>query len=371
MRILDLQKDFCVTQPQLPESYRCHNDVINIANSLIQYNVDRSPEEGFLASLKVPYSGRALFCYGFETFDDEANYIAKEIPEKRRNDRYDCVVLARNKKLLNVILLALKKHGISTYTSVHKYEFHTAPFVMLQSMLRLANNHNDRISLLRLTASFKNLVGLELDNKSVISRASLNGENLLRAWFQEASGLAIDNATQQFLKVGVKPLFESLDYDTFSNNFIEWFVSRNIDSQEIVLLDDFDEEFVAWKEFLLDISHKCRDDSVDLHKFLSELDANSKKSDGPSNAVPCYTLQETKGMEFPHVYLAGLVEDYLPSCLASKKDDSCAAIQEERRNCFLAITRAQKSLTLTYSKSVFGEPKNPSRFLREMGFKIL
>jgi len=82
--------------------------------------------------------------------------------------------------------------------------------------------------------------------------------------------------------------------------------------------------------------------------------------------VPCFTIHVAKGMEFDHVYLVGLVEDQLPSWSAVKKGADSHEMQEERRNCFVAVTRTQESLTLTYSREVFGWTKRPSRFLKEM-----
>ena len=72
-------------------------------------------------------------------------------------------------------------------------------------------------------------------------------------------------------------------------------------------------------------------------------------------------------MEFRHVYLIGLGEDQLPSFQSIKKGSASREMQEERRNCFVAITRAQVSLTLTHAGEYFGWPKKPSRFLSEMG----
>ena len=63
----------------------------------------------------------------------------------------------------------------------------------------------------------------------------------------------------------------------------------------------------------------------------------------------------------------GLVEDQLPSWAAVKKGGDSPQMEEERRNCFVAITRAKEKLTMTYSKNVFGWDKQPSRFLYEMG----
>ena len=103
-----------------------------------------------------------------------------------------------------------------------------------------------------------------------------------------------------------------------------------------------------------------------LNVLLQGLDLRSKTPSTPHGAVPCYTIHAAKGAEFQHVYLVGMVEDQLPSWQAVKKGSSSHEIQEERRNCFVAITRAQESLTLTYSREVFGWNKKPSRFLREM-----
>ena len=71
-------------------------------------------------------------------------------------------------------------------------------------------------------------------------------------------------------------------------------------------------------------------------------------------------------MEFCHVYII-MVEDQLPSWAAVKKGPQSDEMQEERRNCFVAITRTEESLTITSSQRMFGWSKAPSRFLIEMG----
>ena len=81
------------------------------------------------------------------------------------------------------------------------------------------------------------------------------------------------------------------------------------------------------------------------------------------------TIHSAKGMEFDHVYLVGLVEDQLPSFQSIKRGPDSREMQEERRNCFVAITRCQESLNLSYAREYFGWPKRPSRFLKEMGLE--
>ncbi|WP_183860152.1 ATP-dependent helicase [Pectinatus brassicae] len=68
-----------------------------------------------------------------------------------------------------------------------------------------------------------------------------------------------------------------------------------------------------------------------------------------------------------YVFLIGLVEDELPSFQSIKKGNSSREMEEDRRNCFVAITRTKKSLFLSYSKSYYGWNKKTSRFLSEIG----
>jgi DNA helicase-2/ATP-dependent DNA helicase PcrA len=121
-----------------------------------------------------------------------------------------------------------------------------------------------------------------------------------------------------------------------------------------------------WRELVQTIGDRLGD-GMTLEAFLQEMDLAPKVPPAPPNATRCLTIHSSKGMEFEHVYLVGLVEDQLPSFQAVKKGAESRELQEERRNCFVAITRAQESLTLTYAGKYWGWPKAPSRFLSEMG----
>jgi DNA helicase-2/ATP-dependent DNA helicase PcrA len=135
-------------------------------------------------------------------------------------------------------------------------------------------------------------------------------------------------------------------------------------------LDDNEFEFLeesdTWHELVSEVVSEFGRDQVTLNVLLQGLDLRAKTPSPQKGAIPCYTIHGAKGAEFHHVYLVGLVEDQLPSYWAVKKGPDSHEIQEERRNCFVAITRAENSLTLTYSQEVFGWGKAPSRFLTEM-----
>ena len=72
-------------------------------------------------------------------------------------------------------------------------------------------------------------------------------------------------------------------------------------------------------------------------------------------------------LEFDHVYLIGMAQEVFPSYRALRRGRRSEQVEEERRSCFVAITRARETLTLTRAREYFGYPKGPSQFLGEMG----
>jgi DNA helicase-2/ATP-dependent DNA helicase PcrA len=104
-----------------------------------------------------------------------------------------------------------------------------------------------------------------------------------------------------------------------------------------------------------------------LDQFLQELSLRSKEPAPPKNAVQLMPIHSAKGKEFGYVYVVGLAEDLMPSFQSRKKGDQSPEMEEERRNCFVAITRAREALVLSWADRYRGHMKAPSRFLSEMG----
>jgi len=126
------------------------------------------------------------------------------------------------------------------------------------------------------------------------------------------------------------------------------------------------EEREVWDSLVREITWALGQD-IALDAFLHELQMRSKESLPKGDVIRLFTIHASKGKEFAHVYLIGLVEDELPSFQSIKKGDKSPEMEEERRNCFVAITRTSKSLTMSYAQVYRGWRKQPSRFLREMG----
>ncbi|MEW8394298.1 MAG: ATP-dependent helicase [Candidatus Thiodiazotropha sp.] len=371
-RIQALRDDFGVSELQLPENYRCPPLVIELANALIERNLNRSAGKKPLKAVKQGNSGDVLRIYHFNSVDEEAVWIAQDISQRNKEERVNCAVLARTKKLLDLAGRKLEEAGVPVYFAARKDEFKSAPLRMLHAILRLVNSREDKQSLARLSKAYYELEGISIELAPVLSRASADDKDLLRSWLDEVKHRnVLEERTRHLLEADIKPLLNSLNYRVFADTLFEWVEARQASTQpDENAFNEFEEEREVWKILLAEITKKFEGEDVSLHQLLHELDLTSKTPPKPLEAVPCFTIHASKGMEFEHVYLMGMVEDQLPSWAAVKKGDNSLEMQEERRNCFVAITRAQESLTMTFSARVFGWAKQPSRFLREMGIEL-
>ena len=168
--------------------------------------------------------------------------------------------------------------------------------------------------------------------------------------------------TQPLLDTLRNDLLDRGKYHEFIKNTFAWRdrTSRVAD----IHCDEESQERNIWSSLTTEIRHHLGADPP-LSQFLQQLDLRQKTSPPSAGDVQCLTIHLAKGKEFRHVYLIGLAEEQLPSFHAVR--GGLAAMEEERRNCFVAITRVQSSLTLTHADSYFGWAKQPSRFLQEMG----
>ena len=106
--------------------------------------------------------------------------------------------------------------------------------------------------------------------------------------------------------------------------------------------------------------------NAELSEVVQGLALRSKEPPKGPNTVGLLTVHGSKGLEFQTVYLLGLAEGVMPSWQSLKKGDASPEMEEERRNCFVAITRTEKRLILTAAKKYRGWNKEYSRFLSEM-----
>ncbi len=367
-RLKSLRDDFHMSVLQLPENYRCPPAVIEAANKLIKHNPDRDLNKSISVAGKQKGGDGDIRVCSFSAFEAESQWVAADIAGRSRNADCDFVVLARTRQLLEQILLALRAQNIPSYIAMRKDEFATSRMIWLHSMLRLANSRQDREQLRRVCKSYSDLEGASLNVKDIISEAAAEEGDYLRAWQRAALRQEyLPGETKRLLAESVTRLADNLDFQTFIKDSFVWFEGLlDFSTETWETSPEYFEEKTTWEELQTEIFREFDLEQATLNVLLQGLDLRSKTSIPPANAVPCFTIHASKGLEFGHVYLVGLVNDQLPSWRAVKKGIASKEMQEERRGCFVAITRAQKTLTLTYAEEVFGRHRQPSVFLREM-----
>ena len=129
--------------------------------------------------------------------------------------------------------------------------------------------------------------------------------------------------------------------------------------------DNLQEDLSAWRRISAEIRDTQKDTTLD--QFVDELHLRSKEPTPLRDAVSLMTIHGAKGREFDTVYLIGLAEDVLPSFHSLQRGEGSSELEEERRQCFVAITRAKRRLILSHARRYRGWHKAPSRFLKEMG----
>lgn len=373
-RLDELRSLFNMTSLELPQNYRCPTAIIDIANKLIAHNSNRS--KGTLPSgvLQPNPHPQPVRVKSFTSPDAEAEWVAREVTKIPLASREFCAVLARTKNLVERVAQALTVQGVAVTLSVKKNEFLSSPFKWLHSMLRLANSRGDKEQLRRICSAFYDLEGIKIVPHDVVAASSAMGGDLFRALVGEvlARKASLDPYCVRLFGAPATELADRMDYKQFETSALEWFGflsigDRSIPDESIEAFTDYEEELQVWRDLCATVGRRHAMDNPSLNLLLQELDLMPKQAPAPPNAVRCYTIHTAKGMEFEDVFVVGMADDILPSYQSLKKGPQSREVQEERRNCFVAITRTKRCLTLTRSQNYFGYEKMPSRFLREMG----
>jgi DNA helicase-2/ATP-dependent DNA helicase PcrA len=377
-RLKEFRRDYFpqdVSPPviQLPMNYRCPSEIVELANNLIRHNflrtTDKKPLEAFRPGLE---KDTVRLLPGFSDFEAEAAGVAKDVKGLHSNHLGAIVILGRNRRLLDGVEMALQKEGLPAAISQRKDEFDSTPFIWLHSILRLANDGQNRSYLEAVCGSFAQLTQVEINAEEVISQAQASPIGYLQNWIRLASQKATNDLVREIVSEMSRTLARSRDFQAFSGAALAWFSeliqlrrhTENDPSRETFAR--YEEERLVWEELMGEIK-RIFGEELTLETFLQELQMRSKEPTLKPNTVILMTIHGAKGKEFDHVYLIGLVDDELPSFQSKKRGDKSPEMEEERRNCFVAITRTMKTLTLSYAKKYKGWPKAPSRFLFEMG----
>ena len=363
-RFTALRRDYEISVVQLPQCYRCPEPIITLANRLIAHNVER-------ISSKMPIAARNdanLHCdvvryKEFASPEQEAAFVSADIAV-RGVRAADCVVLGRTAKLIERVAAALGDDGYEACVNRRKSQFESPAVRVLVEALRLANARHDRHILRRLCLAWDSLTGGILEPDAVAAAAALVGGDFLRAWADAAAGNGSGSAANVVERIQAD-LVDSLAFPAI----VDWFFEQGWKSWNGNGTGNLTaEEVKTWQILHKDIAREYNG-NLTLNVYLQKMDLSSKMPDPGPNAVRCLTVHGAKGLEFKHVYLIGMAQEVFPSFQALRTGPQSRELEEERRNCFVAITRAEKTLTITRSQHYYGYSKQPSQFLAEMGLR--
>jgi DNA helicase-2/ATP-dependent DNA helicase PcrA len=358
--------DYSALVIQLPTNYRCPAAIVEAANRLVVYNAQRTTSKKPLVAgkteLKYPPSEHIRLMV-FESDEEEAAGIAKEIAEHGKSRWGSTAVLGRTKALLEQMNKALHEKGVPSVIAQRRDDFLSAQFRWLVAVLRQFTRPLDRRNLAVLIEAFNRLTGLAIPVQQIITEAETTGRSYIIIW--------LETTGRQTLKPSINSLLAHIAGAANDASLIKKALDEILAeiARELTGPDadaDLEEDMAAWREISRDISsHLGR--NVPLDQFLQELQLRSKEPTPKPDTVTLMTIHGAKGREFDFVYVIGLAEDVMPSFQSKKKGDASPEMEEERRNCFVAITRTKECLVLSRGQSYRGWQKEPSRFLVEMG----
>ena len=358
-RLQELKLNYKPEIVQLPENYRCPSEIVEIANRLIEHNTDRIDSK--IAGVSHNVVPGVISLCDFEDLECELEGLSTEIARIEKNRRATCLVIARTNKMLVQAKQVLLSHNIDAEIVSKSQDFFSTVFQFVYLILKLYNSPESKSILNKLCAVATSLNGITLSAEEIATRSSVDGSGLLRTFFNYAS---ISTILEPVCILADANLFETINYREFIKSALEYFESQHSELPIDERYPDYSSDKSEWGK----ISHEIKQshgEHVGLHVFLQEMDLTPKEKSLPRTCVRLQTVHTAKGMEFEHVYVIGLAEDQFPTYFSKKNGDS--AVEEERRNCFVAITRASKTLYLSYARKYNGWSKEPSRFLREMG----
>jgi len=357
-RLLALREDFGMGVLQLPENFRCPPVIIQLANNLISHNQTRSEGKEPLIARKTATKSPVLKVQMFDNENDEVAMIPTVINETGWYVE-DCAVLARSTKLLQRAARALSDSGLVPYVAQRKNEFECASVSWMHAVLRLANARHDREFLRRICVAWKAFTGVIIEVEDVEAAAALNGGDFLRAWVDDVSAKVNSGEHHELLSRVSHDLVDRLAFV----ELLEWFWTQKWLDDEVET-----EEMKTWQDLHGALLREHSPENVTLHLYLQEMDLKSKAAAQLPGSIPCLTVHGAKGLEFKHVFLIGMADEVFPSYQAVKKGADSPEIEEERRNCFVAITRVEETLNISWAGTYNGFHKKHSRFLEEMGF---
>ncbi len=354
---------------KLEQNYRSTGKILDAANGVISHNSSRHGKSLWTDGDE----GERIECCKVNDQNAEARYICSAI-EKAVSDgaKYsDHAILYRVNAQANSIETVLAKSGMPFRVLGGTRFYDRKEIKDIIAYLCLICNHGDDLRLKRIVNEPKRKIG-DAAIEAAAQIASENGISLFEAMRRSAEFLYLKNYTAKF--VAFTEMIEELTElgETCSvSELIERTVVRTGYKQMLVDAGEAERDRLENLEELVSagVEYEKRTEEPSLFGFLEEvaLVADIDKYDETADAVVLMTIHSAKGLEFEHVFLPGMEDGLFPGMRSIMEPEE---LDEERRLAYVAITRARKKLTVTYTKErlLYGRTgHNPrSRFVDEI-----
>lgn len=367
--ILDFEQDFPGAHVvRLEQNYRSTQVILDAAQGVIRHNRGRKGKRLWTERR----GGDPVFLYRAENEHEEARFIVREVERLVEQEGYrlsDVAVLYRTHAQSRVLEEAFLRHGVAYVVvgSVHFYQRKEIKDVL--AYLRAAINPRDDVSTERIINVPRRGIGEETVRrlKDFARREGIGLREAARRPADAGLGKAACRRVEEFARLLDeverrldRPVHEVIGWVLEHTGYLaELEAERTPDAQERV--ENLRELVNSAADFAL------RSPDYRAEAFLAEValftSADVTRAGGP--AVTLMTLHSAKGLEFPVVFLAGLEEGVFPHTRSFQSDDE---IEEERRLCYVGMTRARDRLYLTHSRyrQLHGGRVVPSRFIDEV-----
>ena len=363
--ILNFEKDYKDAKTILLEqNYRSTSNILDAANAVIKNNKMKK-EKNLWTARGV---GEKIKYYRSYNERDEAQYVIRKTKELVNNgvDYKDIAVLYRTNAQSRVIEEEMLKENLP-YRVIGSFYFYSRKEIKdLIAYLRLIHNPKDNVSLLRVINTPKRGIGLKTI-ENLTKKADSEGISLYEA---------IDSGKELAFKETIEKLKE-ISNDLTLTELIDKVLDASGLKQELeseqtleaeIRLENLEEFKSITKSF------EEREGIVSLEEFLLEIslisDVEEYKDD--PNRISLMTVHSVKGLEFDHVFVVGLEEGIFPHVNSLMENSE---LEEERRLCYVAITRAKDDLYLVNARrrTLYGNDQiNPiSRFIEEIPQELL
>ena len=370
--IQKIENDFKPIQViKLEQNYRSTGNILSASNALIANNQNRLEKSLWTES----GDGDLINVLNARTETEEAQYVVGEIQTQFNQGRNldECAILYRSNAQSRVFEESLIKQNLNYRIYGGLRFFERAEIKDAMGYIRLIENTSDNIAFERIVNFPTRGIGLSTIEK-IRSYANENQTNLFQSSIAIVDTLPsrAANALQGFIHLieaisdSSKNLIlsEKVDSILLQSGLMSHYANDKSDKAGSKR-ENLDELVTAATQYV----HEEDNEMNETQGFiaLATLDSSGESNQSNQSSVQLMTVHSAKGLEFPVVFLVGLEEDLFPS---RQSKDEPHLLDEERRLCYVGMTRAMKSLTLSYASRRFLHGQSfyslSSRFLDEI-----